>query len=140
MRRQTMTNIFIDTSAFIALYLADDDFHLEAVRWLKKAEGKVAFWTTNFVLDEVYTFIRSIRGKDASVVFAEYLSTNSEIVKVKRVSLEEEKEAFNLFKRLDLKGLSFTDCTSFAAMKRLGLKQAFSFDKHFKRAGFGMAP
>lgn len=135
-----MTNIFIDTSAFIALYLSDDDFHTRAVEWLTGAEGKASFWTTNFVLDEVYTFVRSIKGKEASVAFAEYLSSNSDVVKVKRVSLEEEKEAFNLFKKLDLKGLSFTDCTSFAVMKRLGLKQAFSFDRHFKQVGFGMVP
>ena len=135
-----MTNIFIDTSAFIALYLSDDDFHQEAVRWLKEMEGKACFWTTNYILDETYTFVRSVKGKDASVAFAEYLSSNSEIVKVKRVSLEEEKEAFVLFKKLDLKGLSFTDCTSFAVMKRLGLKQAFSFDKHFMQAGFELVP
>lgn len=135
-----MTNIFIDTGAFIALYLWGDDFHQKAVRWLKSAEGKVTFWTTNYILDETYTFIRSVKGKDTSVAFAQYLSSNSDIVKVKRVSLEEEKEAFVLFKKLDFKGLSFTDCTSFAVMKRLSLAQAFSFDKHFRQAGFEMVP
>ncbi|MFH1565602.1 MAG: PIN domain-containing protein [bacterium] len=135
-----MINIFVDTSAFIALYLIDDNFHTKAIKWLKSMEGRATFWTTNFVLDEVYTFVRSIKNKKTSIDFAEYLSSNSDIVKVKRVSLEEEKEAFNLFKKLDFARLSFTDCTSFAVMKRLKLKQAFSFDKHFKQAGFEMVP
>ena len=135
-----MTNIFIDTSAFIALYLSDDDFHRKAIDWLKKAKGATIFWTTNYILDEVYTFIRSVKGKNAAVNFADFLASNSDTVKIKRVTLEEEKNAFTLFSNLDFKDLSFTDCTSFTVMRKLHLKQAFSFDKHFKQAGFEMAP
>ena len=35
--------------------------------------------------------------------------------------------------------LSFTDCVSFAVMKRLGIGRAAAFDRHFSRAGFKMA-
>ncbi len=40
------------------------------------------------------------------------------------------------FERFQDKGFSFTDCISFAVMKRLKLKIALTFDKHFSQAGF----
>ncbi len=41
-----------------------------------------------------------------------------------------------LFKKYDDKDLSFTDCTSFALMKRLKVQTAFTFDGHFQQVGF----
>ncbi|MFO1490874.1 MAG: hypothetical protein U1F87_08205 [Kiritimatiellia bacterium] len=34
------------------------------------------------------------------------------------------------------RGLSLTDCVSMACMRRLGLREALAFDRHFTRAGF----
>ena len=39
----------------------------------------------------------------------------------------------------DRKNLSFVDLTSFQTMRRLGIKNAFSFDKHFWEQGFNPA-
>jgi len=36
--------------------------------------------------------------------------------------------------------VSFTDCISFAMMKRLQIKQVFTFDYHFSLAGFDVFP
>jgi uncharacterized protein len=35
---------------------------------------------------------------------------------------------------------SLTDCSSFALMKELGIKEAFTFDKNFLEAGFRAVP
>lgn len=135
-----MTNIFIDTSAFIALYLKGDEFHKRATSFLDTIDKKNVFLTSNYILDEVYTFLRASKGKETAISFAEFLAQNSQIVILKRISLEDEKKAFELFRKLDLPRLSFTDCTSFALMKRLETKEAFSFDEHFAKAGFKMVP
>ena len=135
-----MTNIFIDTSAFIALYLKGDEFDERAALFLDKTDKKTIFLTSNYILDEVYTFLRSNKGKETAISFAEFLAQNSQIVILKRIGLEDEKKAFELFRKLDLSKLSFTDCTSFALMKRLEIKEVFSFDKHFAKAGFEVIP
>lgn len=36
--------------------------------------------------------------------------------------------------------LSLVDCTSFELMRRLGLRQAFTFDRHFAEQGFACLP
>lgn len=50
--------------------------------------------------------------------------------------------ALELFRRLapEEKRLSFTDCTSFAVMRELGIRLAFTADRHFHRAGKGIRP
>jgi predicted nucleic acid-binding protein len=35
---------------------------------------------------------------------------------------------------------SFTDCTSFVAMRSLSVDSAFTFDANFQQAGFKMLP
>ena len=35
---------------------------------------------------------------------------------------------------------SFTDCTSFAIMHQLNIKESFAFDKNFQEAGFTKLP
>jgi uncharacterized protein len=35
-------------------------------------------------------------------------------------------------------GVSFTDCVSFAIMRRHKIRTAFTFDRHFKLAGFNV--
>lgn len=67
-------SVFIDTSAFVALYNRDDEFHRIAVSFLTRtgAEG-AGFVTTNFVLDEVLTFIRARKGRDKAVEFFDFL-------------------------------------------------------------------
>lgn len=38
------------------------------------------------------------------------------------------------------RGLSLVDCASFAAMRDLGIRQAFAFDEHFEEQGFACLP
>jgi len=56
------------------------------------------------------------------------------------IKIDEEtfREALSIFK--ESRGYSFTDCTSFAVMKKYGITHAFTFDKHFREAGFQAIP
>ena len=115
-------------------------FIASAISFLEKIDKKNVFLTSNYILDEVYTFLRATKGKLVAVSFAEFLLQNSQTVLLKRIGLEDEKKAFQLFKKYDFSHLSFTDCTSFALMKRIETEKAFSFDKHFAKAGFKVLP
>lgn len=40
----------------------------------------------------------------------------------------------------DRRGLSLVDRTSFETMRRLGIRAAFTFDRHFRESGFETVP
>jgi len=54
---------------------------------------------------------------------------------IAHVSKADQRAAWKLFKKHDDKEFSFTDCTSFVVMERLGLLYAFAFDEHFEQTG-----
>jgi len=59
------------------------------------------------------------------------------------LDVEEEmrSSAWTLFTRYKDQEFSFTDCTSFAIMRALGIEEAFTFDRRdFAAAGFSALP
>jgi predicted nucleic acid-binding protein len=58
---------------------------------------------------------------------------NTQIVYVDAVL---QSEAWDLFHRWGSSGANPVDCASFAIMRRMNIKKAFTFDPHFRTAGF----
>lgn len=130
-----MNKTFIDTSFFKALIDRQDKFHNQANKiWKKLEQTNANLVCSNYIVDETATLIRAKIGLETAFKFRQLL-VNSRKIKICRVLIEDEAEAWEWFKN-DWSRLSFTDCVSFAQMKRLGIKQACSFDQHFARAGF----
>ena len=123
--------VFVDTGAWYALEDAGDRWHLAAVRFMQSRPRLI---TTNFVIDETITLVLSHLGYKAALSIGERL-WSGRLAGVARVSQTDEREAWALFKQYDDKMFSFTDCTSFVVMKRLGLIRAFAFDDHFTQTG-----
>lgn len=133
---KTTDAIFIDTSFFKALIDIHDDFHSQAVDiWKGIIKGKIPLITTNFILDETFTLIRVKNGLAAVLEFRDLLAEGLREIKLARVTVQDEADAWDWFIN-KWRDLSFTDCVSFAVMKRLGITSAAAFDKHFIRAGF----
>ena len=127
--------IFVDTSGFKAVIDPNDEFHLKAVKiWEKLKKQKVILVTSNYVLDETFTLLRARCGIKAALRFKESLAKSSRVIKIVRITLADEADAWYWFIKSWSK-LSFTDCVSFALMKRLGIKKVVAFDRHFVRAG-----
>lgn len=126
--------IFIDTGAFLARHLAQDANHKKAVSIWKALHGKSLF-TSDHVLDETWTLL----GRRAGHAFAAaralnvYTAPTLEIVYSTR---DDELDAIQLFSKYADQRVSFTDCVSFVLMRRLRIRKAFTFDRHFVLAGF----
>jgi uncharacterized protein len=128
--------LFVDTSAWLALNSKNDQRHGEALsRSTAIKRQKIDLITSDYIVDESITVIRYRVSHRAAVIFGEAL-VNSTLVTVVDVADEDRFNAWVLFKKYGDKDLSFTDCTSFILMKKLGLKKAFAFDDHFRQLGF----
>ena len=133
--------IFVDTSAWYAAETEDDVNHARAREFLAQlGSGKFGVSvTTDYVLDETLTLLRSRRGLGAATGFMEKVD-GSKSIKVFWVDARLFGKALELFRASQKRSWSFTDCTSFALMKELRLSEAFTFDKHFEEAGLNPRP
>lgn len=128
--------VFVDTSFFKGLIDIGDDFHQQAKdSWHRLKEEDATIITSNYVLDESFTLIRLRCGIKIVDQFRDDIIKSSYVIKIMRVTVTDEAEAWKWFLN-DWSKLSFTDCVSFAVMKRLDITLAAAFDEHFKRAGF----
>ena len=128
--------LFVDTSAWVALNDLTDQHHAVAVEKLARIRSeKVELVTSDYILDETLTLIRMRTFHQAAIAFGDILM-KSGVASMVSISDEVRSAAFELFKKYDDKDLSYTDCTSFALMKRLKVQTAFTFDGHFQQVGF----
>jgi predicted nucleic acid-binding protein len=126
--------IFVDTSAFIALRDSKDVNHRNAKALLEEVKRKrILLLTTNFIFDEVYTYF--CRFHKIAVEMGEYMRGSPGIIVYHRITAEDENRAWEIAKSYKDKTFSFTDCTSFAICERLGIKDIFAFDEHFRQYG-----
>ncbi len=133
--------IFVDTSAWYAVEVEDDVNHQAACKFLTEiAMGKhgVAV-NTDYILDETLTLLRSRRNLASACTFIDKIR-KSKSVRVFWIDEGLFERATDIFRKSERKSWSFTDCTSFALMRELSVSEAFTFDNHFREAGFQMLP
>ncbi len=135
-----LREVFVDTSAFIALIDPCDVYHQRAVAMERNlAQSDAHLVTTNFVLDETYTGLVGRIRRNVIVQFGQAVR-NSRRITVVRVNQATEDAAWDIFERYEDKDFSYTDCTSFVVMQQLGLDTVFAFDRHFEQFGFTCIP
>lgn len=130
--------VFIDTGAFLARYLPRDQYHEVArLGWEDLEREPYRCYTSNFVIDEFLTLLAR-RSSDAFAAGRAHRVYGSRKLEILRPDGEDERDAVGLFERFADQEVSFTDCVSFALMRRYRLQIAFAFDRHFRDAGFAL--
>lgn len=136
--------VMVDTWAWLALNDQDDADHESAVAAnTELLDLGHVFVTTNFVLDEAYTLLRRRASARQAIQFGHDIrqAVESGALELVTIDPEIEAEAWKIFEIYhEVKGLSYTDCTTFAAMRKLGITSAFTMDEHFSMMGFVRQP
>jgi predicted nucleic acid-binding protein len=126
-------SIFVDTSAHFALANIKDIDHEDATKFLEQLlQEHVVLFVSNFIIAETYTLMLRKIGRDKAIDYIENLKKTAEI---ERISMIDEKRAWEIILKYKDKDFSYTDATSFALMERLELSEAFAFDDHFEQYG-----
>ncbi len=138
-----MKKIFIDTSAWDAIEDSGDANHEAAMIFKDEIANRYELITSNYILDETYTLLLINIGYERTVAFHRQLEMliKAGVLQVIQLSENIVEKAWNIFEKYNQdKCWSFTDCTSYAAMKELDIDEVFSFDRHFEQMGLIRKP
>lgn len=127
--------IFVDTSFWYAYSSPDDDRHSDAVQILGEVAPETRLVTTDRVLEELWTLLRSRKSHARSVRTLAALRASRRLTR-RPVTAELAASAWEWLARHDERIYSFVDAASFALMRREGLHEALAFDGDFQAAGF----
>lgn len=120
--------IFVDTGAWYALAVPSDVDHQQAKSFLASVDEPLI--TTDYIVDELLTLF-TVRGEKAKGIEWRHDVLAKGGVRLERVNEKDFVEALDVYELFADKEWSFTDCTSYAVIKRLRICRAFSFDHHF---------
>ena len=128
-----MNKILVDTSGFFSLYDEADEYHRRAVSFYDVAAKRL---TTNYVLAE-YTALAQVRGVPRN----EIIKFSSRILDDKAIEIiwvDEilHRQAIALLRARADKNYSLCDAVSFVLMRRRGITESLTTDKHFRQEGF----
>ncbi len=128
--------VFVDTGYFIARLAERDQWHARAVRaWSEEMEPV----TSNLIINETATLLQARRLFSTALSFVQTSAASREI-RVVHVDPVVQAQAWDLFARYGGAGATVIDCSSFAIMRSLSIRRAFTFDQHFQAAGFEILP
>jgi predicted nucleic acid-binding protein len=130
--------IFVDTSAFFAVFDNDDSRH-EAAReiWTRLVTEEATLITTNYVLVETSALFQRRFGLPALRAFYEDVVP---LLSIEWVGEQLHTAAMGAVLTAARKKLSLVDCVSFQIMREQGIRAAFCFDRHFREQGFELLP
>ena len=130
--------LFIDTSAFYALFDRDDANHVRAKkRWNDVLSMENTIITSNYVLVESFALMQHRLGLDAVRGFQEDVLP---VINVEWVNGSIHRAGVSALLAASKRKLSLVDCVSFETMRSLGIKTVFAFDPHFTEQGFNCIP
>lgn len=130
--------IFIDTSAFYALLDGDDAEHSRALKiWEKESPEEGGLVTTNYVVLESMALLQTRLGMPAVRVFRDAVLP---LVRIEWIDESVHAQAVTALIAAGRRGLSLVDLSGFETMRRLGIRSAFTFDRHFRQHGFETVP
>ena len=132
--------IFLDSGAFLGGHLPSDQHYDQArVAWTRLRKTSWSLFTSNHVVDEAATLLARRSSYAFAAQWARELFASQQL-QILRSGQEEELEALELFEKFADQKVSFTDCISFAFMRRRRIRRVFGFDRHFLMAGFELWP
>jgi uncharacterized protein len=126
--------IFVDTSAFYALTVKNDNNHQQAQACMESAMSDAdELVTHNLVVVEAAALLRARHGHAISRSFLEY---SRGVVQVIMIDLDFHEQVIDRYAQHKTISVSLVDFFSFALMRRENIEYALAFDRHFEQAGF----
>ena len=125
-------SLYVDSSAWFAAAYRDDAHNTRAKEILSGGESLV---TSDHVLVETWTLLRKRLGRTVAERFWEGLRGGAAVVE--SVTAADLEAAWAVAEAFADRDFSLVDRTSFAVMRRLGIRRVATFDDDFAVYRFG---
>ncbi|HEX9580114.1 MAG TPA: PIN domain-containing protein [Gemmatimonadales bacterium] len=133
--------VLVDTGAWLAAFHRRDQYHAQAATYLRQLRTEqTELIVTELILAELHLHL--VRGLGIQRA-AEHLQTLKADPLVREYFTDARLQAAAFSDWIHPfadQPFTFTDAVSFAVMRAQRIPGAFTFDRHFKVAGFAMAP
>ncbi len=135
-----MEKLLIDTGAFLGRQVVEDQHHEASLcGWREIESSSMRVHSTEHIFDETVGLL-SRRNSYAFAAEWGMDHLQSRELDWLQATPEDLKIAIAFMRKYADQKVSFTDCVSFALMRREGIRHAFSFDHHFLDAQFRLWP
>lgn len=128
-----MTTVFLDTVGLLALWDSSDQWHEAASNALAKLGSGVVTVTTSFVMLECGNAASRRPYRHLVDALRIKLEQSDKLIIPTESDWERAWHEYRLGKAGDA---GIVDYISFIVMRRLGISDAFTNDRHFRAAGF----
>jgi len=127
--------VFVDTASVVALASRQDQYHAAATALVPRFRSGTRMVTTRAICLEVGNTLASEQHRQKAV---ELLAGMEKDPQFEIVPLTDDlyADGMALFTERRDKEWNLTDCVSFLAMRRRGIRLALTADNHFRQAGF----
>src|SRR5215211_9167117 len=127
--------ILFDTSGFFALIDERDPVHEAAVAWIKVQRRRIRPVSTEWVVGETCTLLVARKRPHLVIRFLDYVESSSALLLVNPDdTLLQAAKA--MIRQQAEQGYSVVDCISSCLMTERSIRNAFTTDSHYRRAGF----
>jgi predicted nucleic acid-binding protein len=132
-----MSAVLLDTVGLLARWDKSDQWHDAAqTAYLRLIRERVRMVTTPFVLMECGNAAARKSYRRDVADLREFMEMAGAVI---QPTPTDWQEAWAAYRRGDSDEAGIVDHVSFAVMRRLGLRQAFTNDRHFRAAGFELS-
>ena len=127
--------VFIDTSAFVALLVDKETDHKKvAKKYHDYRQRRAILFTSDYILDELFTRLLYYQQVDIKKYIQKLKESISKgEITVLRIDEALFEKALEVFLKFSDHKVSFTDATSYALFKDFNLDEVFTLDDDFKK-------
>jgi predicted nucleic acid-binding protein len=129
------SDTLFDTSGFFALMDERDPMHDKAVTWIEAQRKQIRPVSTEWVVGETCTLLVARKRSHLVARFLDYVDSSAALLLVNPDDTL-LRAAKAMIRHQAKQGYSFVDCISFCLMKERDIRNAFTTDTHYRKAGF----
>jgi uncharacterized protein len=127
--------VFIDTSAFVALLVENEETHVKvSKKYQTYRQQRVVFFTSYYILDELFTrllYYKTADIKKCIGILQKSVAANE--LTILNVNEKDFEKSISLFLKFSDQNLSFTDVTTYFLYKEFKIDEIFTLDSDFKK-------